>query len=275
MDFISQQLQKQDEYHRKDQRIKANDKQVIYTRDHFATEFDTNAYLTDFYTKIDDPAMQLVLTFLPSIVARLPHRKRLLDFGAGPTVHVAACFRNNVDEVYLADFLPQNREELKKWKNKESNFDWTAALRLLLSREGKDWSLAKSTEEDARNKVKDIFYCNCFENPSVKCPSELRGKFDVVTSFFTLEYCSNTLDEYRTAVKNVVDQVIPGGYYIMGGILEETWCSFGGRKFTCLYTTKDFVIDCLRQASLEVDDEKTYLMEINGMFLVCAKKREN
>ena len=254
-------------------------KQIIYTRDHFHTEFDTNAYLTDFYTKIDDPAMQLVLMFLPSIVARLPPRKRLLDFGAGPTIHVAACFRNNVDEIYLADYLPQNRVELQRWKNCESSFDWGAALRMILTREGKDCfpTRVSETESETRAKVRDIYYANCFEQPSIQCGKALEGKFDIITSFFTMEYCCNTKDEYQTAIKNVVEQVIPGGYFIMGGLWEETWCSFGGRKFTCLFITKEFMLDCLREAGLLVDedDEKSmYLLEVNGMFLVCAKKAE-
>uniref|UniRef100_A0AC34FKN2 Uncharacterized protein n=1 Tax=Panagrolaimus sp. ES5 TaxID=591445 RepID=A0AC34FKN2_9BILA len=256
-------------------------KPIIYTRDHFHTEFDTNAYLNDFYTKIEDPAMQMVLMFLPSIVARLPPRKRLLDFGAGPTIHVGACFRNNIDEIYLADYLPQNhylpqnREELQRWKNGQSSFDWGAALRMVLTREGKDWTKVLETEAETRAKVVDIFYANCFERPSIQCGKDLEGKFDIITSFFTMEYCCNTKEEYQTAIRNVVEQVIPGGYFIMGGILEETWCSFGGRKFTCLFITKEFMMDCLREAGLLVDDEKkTYLLEVNGMFIVCAKKAE-
>lgn len=45
--------------------------------------------------------MQMVLFYLPNIIARLPNCKSLLDFGAGPTIHVAICFRNKVDEVYF------------------------------------------------------------------------------------------------------------------------------------------------------------------------------
>lgn len=45
--------------------------------------------------------MQMVICYLPNIAARFPYTKSLLDFGAGPTIHVAIIFRNKVDEVKL------------------------------------------------------------------------------------------------------------------------------------------------------------------------------
>jgi hypothetical protein len=55
----------------------------------------------DFYEVVDDPAMQMVLFYLPNIAARLPFVESLLDFGAGPTIHVAICFRNKAENVCL------------------------------------------------------------------------------------------------------------------------------------------------------------------------------
>lgn len=59
----------------------------------------------------------------------------------------------------------------------------------------------------------------------------------------------------------------------MGGVLEETWCSFGGCKFTCLYITEDILFEALREANLLVDDEQsnTYYCS-QGIFLICCKK---
>ena len=86
----------------------------VLNRDHFHFAFNTNAYLHDFYSKVDEPAMQvktlwlgenaplfsqLILTYLPTIVHRLPKGGKLLDLGAGPTIHVPVAFRNAVDEV--------------------------------------------------------------------------------------------------------------------------------------------------------------------------------
>lgn len=84
----------------------------------------------------------------------------------------------------------------------------------------------------------------------------------------------------------------------MGGVLEENWCAFDGRKFKCLYITKDFVLDCLRKAGMELNVEEVnedfsnnqvkldynivkktnktiVFFELNGMFMVSCKKKLN
>lgn len=44
--------------------------------------------------------MQLVLLYLPIIAERLSNFNNLLDFGAGPTIHVAVIFRKKADNVW-------------------------------------------------------------------------------------------------------------------------------------------------------------------------------
>lgn len=60
----------------------------------------------------------------------------------------------------------------------------------------------------------------------------------------------------------------------MGGVLEETWCSFGGRKFTCFYLTKNLLFEALREADLLVDDDQSTIYYCaQGIFLICCKKK--
>ncbi|ULT91029.1 hypothetical protein L3Y34_008962 [Caenorhabditis briggsae] len=219
--------------------------------------------------------MQMVLTFLPNIVARLGKVGKMLDFGAGPTIHVAACFREMANEIHLADYLPQNRDELYRWVNNESKFDWSIPLKMILTREGQSWDKLPNVEQETRDKIVDIYHCDVFSNPSVDCPKDIFGQFDALVTIFCVEYCCNTLAEYYSAIKNIATAVKPGGYMIYGGIFEETWCSFGGRKFTCLYITKEIMLDALAKAGFYVDesDSGCVLYEINGMFMVSAKKK--
>ncbi|KAI6185340.1 Amine N-MethylTransferase [Aphelenchoides besseyi] len=254
------------------------DEKPLLTRDHFHEEFSTEAYLKDFYTKVDDPAMQMVLTFLPGIAARLPDCESMLDFGAGPTIHASICLRNRVKKIYLADYLPQNRDELQKWLDGRSTFDWTRVLRMIATGEGIGWEKTKEMEEKTRSKIEGILFCNCLEDPVLTAPVELLGTFGVVVSIFTIEYCSMTTDEYRNAIRRVVELIRPGGYFILAGILEETWCSFGGRKFSCCYITREFMLQCLQDAGLIIDFENrqaTILFEVNGMFMIAAQKTKS
>ncbi|KAK0409393.1 hypothetical protein QR680_004514 [Steinernema hermaphroditum] len=254
--------------------IRCLDGRRVLDRDAFHDEFSTEDYLKDFYMRVEDQAMQFVLNFLPNLVARIGKVDRVLDFGAGPTIHVAVSFRNSAKEIYLADYLPQNRNELLKWHNKSSVFEWDTTLRILAKCEGQIYSELSVMEQAARDKVKGIFHCDCFKDPSVDAPSNLLGTFNVIVTIFCVEYCCKTQAEYKQCIANIAKQIAPGGHFIMGGILEETWCSFGGRLFTCLYITQEFMFECLREAGLDIDDPKASIFyEVNGMFLVCAKKK--
>jgi len=75
--------------------------------------------------------MQLILFHLPSIIARLPTKiNNLLDFGSGPTIYVAICFREKAENIFLSDYLPQNKKELNNWLSGNSNFDWTKIFKV-------------------------------------------------------------------------------------------------------------------------------------------------
>jgi len=261
---------------------KYDPKSAILDRRHFLQYFDTDAYLKDFYENVEYPAMQMVLFYLPNVAARLNSVETLLDFGAGPTIHVALCFRNTAEKIYLADYLPQNREELNRWLKHESSFSWDRVLKIIATREGIELSKIATMENQSREKVKAICYCNCLQDPCIVLPENFPDKsFDIITSFFTLEYCCLSLAEYREAVIRLCSNLSKKGSLIVGGILEENWCSFGGRKFTCLYITKKFVLDCLKSAGMDVDiDEenmqgsKSILYEINGMFMIISQKKK-
>ncbi|KHN83563.1 putative methyltransferase B0303.2 [Toxocara canis] len=245
----------------------------LISRDRFRTEFNTTAYLRDFYTAVDDPAMQLVLTFLPNIATRIGEVENLLDFGAGPTIHVSVAFRNTAKNIYLADYLPQNREELMKWRQNRSQFDWSCTIRKMAIIEGLNSTEVPQMEICARSKVRGVFHCDCLKRPSVNAPSSLLNRFDVVTTIFCIEYCCNTIDEYKTAIANVVEQVKPGGFFMMGAVLQETWCSFGGRKYTCLYIDEELVLSTLRDCGLLIDDPRsTLIINHESMLILCSKK---
>ncbi|VDM13731.1 unnamed protein product [Wuchereria bancrofti] len=71
---------------------------TIVGPDGLESNFDSQAYLSDFYQRVDDPAMQMMIMLLPSIAERIDSYDNLLDFGAGPTIHVSVVFRNKYSD---------------------------------------------------------------------------------------------------------------------------------------------------------------------------------
>uniref|UniRef100_A0A183BNP1 Nicotinamide N-methyltransferase-like n=1 Tax=Globodera pallida TaxID=36090 RepID=A0A183BNP1_GLOPA len=249
----------------------------LLDRRHFHEHFDTDAYLKDFYARVDDAAMQMVLFHLPNIVARLGPLPSLLDFGSGPTIHVSVCFRETVDEIYLADYLPQNRAELSRWLDGQSDFDWSAVLRIIAGREAVPFNEMCRMEQKAREKIRAILFCDCHVFPAVQIPDKIRHDktFAAITTFFTLEYCCLSRYEYALAINHLSAHLGPNGVLIMGGVLEETWCAFGGRQFKCLFVSRQLMIECLRGAGLtlerdQLDNELFY--ELDGMYILVDKE---
>nr|CAD2144245.1 unnamed protein product [Meloidogyne enterolobii] len=249
--------------------------QIIFNRNHFHEYFDTQAYLKDFYSKLEDPAMQLILFHLPSIIARLPTKiNNLLDFGSGPTIYVAICFREKAENIFLSDYLPQNKKELNNWLSGNSNFDWTKIFKLIAVYEALPLPTdIEKMEKTTKDKVRGILHCDCHISPAIQLSPQIY--FDAITTFLTIEYCCLNREEYKNALKRLSAILAPQGLLIMGGILEETWCAFGGRRFSCLYIDKEFLLNCLNEAGLEIfkDSIGTKLFyECDGMFLLVAKK---
>lgn len=74
-----------------------------------------------------------------------------------------------------------------------------------------------------RFQVTGILHCDCLNDPVLEVSDRVYGSIDIVVTILTLEYCCNTPEEYKNAIKRVASLVKEGGYLIMGGIFEETW----------------------------------------------------
>lgn len=72
-------------------------------------------------------------------------------------------------QIYLADYLPQNRDELLRWTTGQSTFDWTAVLKMIATVEGSGWLQLKDMEEITKSKVKFLNFICKFQVRRVKC----------------------------------------------------------------------------------------------------------
>ncbi|KRX16942.1 putative methyltransferase -like protein [Trichinella nelsoni] len=270
----------------------------LLTRVDYAWAFDAKAYLSDFYSSIllhrrdvdgyqigngefspvSDPAMTMMLSVLPIIAERLSLKKapetgitRLLDIGSGPTIHMAVVFRDKVDEIYLSDYLEQNCEQLRLWMQDRKPFDWRSVLGYIAQREGQATLSVEAMEVASRSKLRGVFHCDVFKPGVIDWPDYDGLGFDVVSSLFCLEFASNTVDDFTNALTNVVRLVKPGGYLILGGVLGESWCKFGGRLFSSYPLTEAQLFASLRQNGISPTDPTFTYYNHSDIFLVLAQ----
>uniref|UniRef100_A0A915IJ54 Uncharacterized protein n=1 Tax=Romanomermis culicivorax TaxID=13658 RepID=A0A915IJ54_ROMCU len=250
--------------------------QNLNSRLEYKQNFDASSYLREFYSKYDnDPAMHVVLTLLPNVVRRLPVGGRLLDVGSGPTVHVAMCFRKTAQNIYLSDYSDDSRKELFHWLLSyrywpAEKFDWSSITKFIAEREGESdkWD---RIENETRKKIKGILPCNVLKPHVIPIKNK---KFDIVTTFFCLEAACNTVQEYRTAVKNVTSLIEPGGNFVMGGLLQQSWYKTGGKCYKCLYLTEEILIDVLKQCDILIENRKDFFYyDHQGIFLCVGCKK--
>lgn len=146
--------------------------------------------------------MRIILHYMPNCVERVPRGGCMLDVGSGPTVHMAFCFRNRVSEIYLSDYNEANRQELNRWWQHQSTFDWSDVTKWIAQNEGipDKWH---EIEEQARSKLRGVLPCNVFNQNVIDSPVQL-APFDLVTSIFCIEFASFTSDEYHQVQKNTL-----------------------------------------------------------------------
>jgi len=251
---------------------KENRNQRIFKpRDH-AYHFDPAAYLRTFYSDVKNmvDGEMTILSLMPNCVLRVPPGGRLLDIGTGPTVYIPLCFRNHMKEIFLSDYCEANRQALNRWLAGRPTFDWTKIEKMIAEKEGCPAN-ANNMSIEARAKVKGILACDVHD-PGVTEAPEL-GPFDVVTTVFCVEFACMNSDEYHNAAHNVFRLVKPGGYIIMGGLLEEPYYCFESSKFTAHNLTEQELMQNLEEGGFDMD-RLVYFKHEAGVFLIVGQKKQ-
>lgn len=150
-----------------------------------------------------------------------------LDFGSGPTIHRLLPFTNYVKNIYVADYLIENLNEVKLWiKNKKGAHDWNKQIEHILKIEyrslKKIWvnKKIKFQKEFLRKKIRAIIKCDAFrKNPLYGS----KKSFDLVTSFYCIDSITRSKTTWAQATKNLLGLVNPGGWIIIAALRNTSY----------------------------------------------------
>src|SRR3989344_7393958 len=93
----------------------------------FSTHWSHRDYLNEFYPfplviADENEAIKFQVDFLKTLRRGKP---LALEFGCGPTAHRTIAVAPYVSEIHMADYIPDNLEEVRKWiKGEAGRHNW-------------------------------------------------------------------------------------------------------------------------------------------------------
>ncbi|CAJ0940355.1 unnamed protein product [Ranitomeya imitator] len=227
-------------------------------KDTYQDIFDPEGYLNTYYNPksgllVVDGFLNFALKKLCEAFGKRGVRgKTLIDIGHGPTIYqdLSAC--ESFDEIIGADYTDRNREYYERsLRNEAGTFDWTNVIQKVCAMEGKGMSVEEKKKK-LRDTVKKTMKCDVLNDNPLE-PLML-PQVDCVMSLCCLECACCDLDTYRNVLKNVSSLLKPGGHLIIMEVLNCSTYLSGGKRFSCLVLTEEFMRSAITETGYEIVD---------------------
>jgi hypothetical protein len=214
--------------------------------------WDASQYLQQYYTRVEaDEAV--TLAFITQACRRIGASGRALVFGAGPTVHHLLPLVPHVREVHVADYLPSNLEQVRRWLRRDPcSHDWQAFVRHVLACEGVRAPTTRQVNVRERLVRARVTHClpgdAALTSPLAGCG---HGRYDVVLSCYCAESATGDKAVWRRYVHNIASLVAPGGLFITAALRHCKAYQVGPHRFACVDIDEHDLVSALMSAGLQ------------------------
>ncbi|XP_040181995.1 nicotinamide N-methyltransferase-like [Rana temporaria] len=223
-------------------------------------DFDPRKYLDQFYAVDEDHKMTeeaiFLFTFMKNVFSSgHVEGNSLIEIGAGPTIcHIlSAC--ENFKQIYLTDYLERNLQEIEKWiKGDKEAFDWSPHLKCVCDLENH-----RSTEEEKAEKIRrkvSLMKCDVTKANPLE-PNSLPLTDCVIVAACLICACK-TVEEFKTALKNIVSLIRPGGHLIVNDYLGASYYLVGKAKFSVLSLDENILREAVTESGCEIQEFATF-----------------
>ena len=244
-------------------------------------QWQSKAYLKQYYSTdhIAEDELHIFQFILKFLKRENQKFDKILDVGCGPTIHHVLPFVPLVDEVYLADYLKENLDEIDKWlKNKKDAHDWSTYIKEELDIEGKDAIETPQQRTDLlREKIVSLLRCDVFQKKVI--PIDI--KFSLVTSFFCVDCATSSKKELYNGVRNISELIEPSGWIILSALRNTDKYFVNGKQFPSANVSEDDVKSALEESgfhisTIEVEVRPVPMWEaegFNSIVIACAQRK--
>jgi nicotinamide N-methyltransferase len=225
-----------------------------------------------------------VLSFLARHYPAIKSQPCAIEIGCGPTVHHVLSLAPFVSEIHMADYLPDNLDQVRRWRNGMPDaHHWHDYTAFALSLEGRESTQAEieRRETDTRRKITRLLHCDLTSDQ----PLPAEQDYAVVTSFYCAENIGITHDEWFKALRRLASLTAPRGYLFLSALRETHFYvveSADGRRqrLPSAYLTEEHFRDALpalgfdmRRSAIESTSLKGQEEAgVKGVILVAALK---
>jgi len=188
-----------------------------------------------------------------------------LCFGCGPTLHHVFSMALHHTDIYLADYLPENLAEVRKWIEQAPDaHDWRPWARYTLSCEwGREPSDAEVEARMALTRARIVKLLPTdagLENP---LGSEFRGYFSTVLTPFCADSATADKATWRRFSRHIASLVAPGGRLLTSALRHCAHYRVGGRRFPGANIGEDDLRAVLLQ-DFDPDTVRVEVREVSG-----------
>ncbi len=193
--------------------------------DRYQVSWSPRRYLEQYYSSAATRDEVAQARFAARCLRTLQTSSRsALEVGCGPTPHHASSLAPFVDRITLADYIPSNLEEARRWVDQDPRaFDWDLWMTGTLAAElDVDASVASTLlperQQLLRTRIRDYAAVDILRDPPLSEPRT----FDLVASYYCLEALGLDLDGWRDCMRRLTELVAPGGALLLGAMRAAT-----------------------------------------------------
>ena len=243
--------------------------EVRFGKDYY-NYFDTKTYLNSYFTGISEETpshSQFAMRNFHEAWSKMPEGNlRVLEFGGGPNISALISAEPYTKEIIFAEYSERNRREVEGWLQKSpDSHDWSSYFNFVVQNlEGKASEEVSIRQEALRKKVTHILSCDIGWEDPVKWPSswstQIRS-FDVITTNLCLEASVTSTEDYRHAIAKLSRYLKAGGYFVMHGVLGESFYMVGNEKFYCFPLSKSIIEETFAEEGYQILDLKVFALD--------------
>lgn len=203
----------------------------------FTQQFSAEEYLKNYYRHADlgmvkryvtektaaAETMRIMMhmeeTCRPLIRAMFYRKKPVvLELGGGPTLYQLMNIADSAKEIHFSDYVKDNLDEIIRWKQGKSTFDWRpffeAALMLRTDSTVITRADAKALESALKKKISKVIHCDVFaKDLGVK-----RKRYDIIDTHFVAESATSSRKQWEAAIGNMYRKLEKGGLLFMSAL---------------------------------------------------------